>query len=143
MFHVKQERNTLQKDALYTARIDGFNSEGLGVCHIEGWAVFVPNAIAGETCRLRIVRVGKHFAEARIDTILERSPHRVNRLCPDAKQCGGCDFWHMDYETELSLKSQRVSDALQRIGGAAAVQVPILPGGVGSPAIGTRRSFRL
>lgn len=116
----------MKKNEIYTARVDGFTSEGLGVCHIDGCAVFVPNCVEGEVCTIRIEAVGKHNAFGKITEILERSPHRVNRKCPHAKQCGGCAFWHMDYEAELRLKQQRVVDALSRIGGVSFSELPIL-----------------
>lgn len=113
------------KNETYTTRIDGFTSEGLGVCHIDGCAVFVPNCVKDEICKIRIEAIGKHNAFGKIVEILERSPHRVNRKCPFAKQCGGCAFWHMDYEAELELKRQRVIDALARIGGVEFPDIPI------------------
>ena len=58
--------------------------------------------------------------------VLEKSPHRVNRECPVAKLCGGCDFWHMDYEEESRLKAERVRQTLNRIGGETLSEVQIL-----------------
>ena len=107
----------LKKNEIYRAAVSGFTSEGLGVCRVEGCAVFVPNAAPGEEYDLRIVHIGKNAAHGRIEKIITRSPHRVNRLCPYAKQCGGCDFWHLDYATECEIKAQRVTDALDRLGG--------------------------
>ncbi|MBO5837463.1 MAG: 23S rRNA (uracil(1939)-C(5))-methyltransferase RlmD, partial [Oscillospiraceae bacterium] len=43
-----------------------------------------------------------------------------------AKLCGGCDFWHMDYEEECRLKADRVKQALNRIGGESLENVPLL-----------------
>lgn len=117
----------LKKNEIYRAAVTGFTSEGLGVCRVEGCAVFVPNAVPGEEYDLRIVHIGKSAAHGRIEKIITRSPHRVNRLCPYAKQCGGCDFWHMDYETECALKAQRVTDALNRLGGQTLETVGLTP----------------
>ena len=103
-----------------------YTAEGLGVCRVDGCAVFVPQAIVGERCRVRIMHVGKHSAHGKIEEILEKSPHRTPRACPYAKLCGGCQFWHMDYDEEQRLKAQRVLDALTRIGGADIDAVPIL-----------------
>ena len=107
----------MKKNEIYRATVSGFTSEGLGVCRVDGCAVFVPNAVPGEEYEIRITHVGKTAAHGKIETIMRRSPHRVNRLCPYAKRCGGCDFWHMDYETECAIKRQRVLDALNRLGG--------------------------
>ena len=116
----------LIKNQIYEAVIDDYTAEGQGVAHVEGCAVFVPNAIAGEKVLLRIEKAQKTWAAGKITEILEKSPHRVNRECPVAKLCGGCDFWHMDYEEESRLKAERVRQALNRIGGENLEEIPIL-----------------
>ena len=116
----------LEKGKIYEAEIVDYTAEGQGVAKIEGCAVFVPNAIAGELCRIRIEKAQKTWAAGKITEILEKSPHRVNRECPVAKLCGGCDFWHMDYEEETRLKAERVRAALNRIGGESLETMPIL-----------------
>ena len=116
----------LEKNQIYEAQIVDYTAEGLGVAKIEGCAVFVPNAIAGEICRIRIEKVGKTWASGKIVEIMEKSPNRINRACPVAKLCGGCDFWHMDYEEETRLKAERVRSCLNRIGGESLDEIPIL-----------------
>ena len=116
----------LEKNKIYEAEIVDYTAEGQGIAKVEGCAVFVPNAIAGERCRIRIEKVGKTWAVGKITELLEKSPHRVNRECPVAKLCGGCDFWHMDYEEECRLKADRVRQALNRIGGEALETLPLL-----------------
>ena len=116
----------LEKGNVYEAVICDYTAEGQGVAKIEGCAVFIPNAIAGERCLVRIEKAQKTWAAGKITQLLEKSSHRVNRECPVAKLCGGCDFWHMDYEEEARLKAERVRQALNRIGGESLEQVPIL-----------------
>ena len=116
----------LVKNQVYEATVTDYTAEGQGVAHVEGCAVFLPNAIAGERVRLRIEKAQKTWASGKIVEILEKSPHRVNRECPVAKLCGGCDFWHMDYEEETRLKAERVRTCLNRLGGENLAEVPIL-----------------
>ena len=116
----------LIKNEIYEAVIEDYTSEGQGVAKIEGCAVFVPNAIRGELCRIRIEKAQKTWATGKIVEILEKSPHRVNRECPVAKLCGGCDFWHMDYQEETHLKADRVRQCLNRMGGENLDSLPIL-----------------
>ena len=116
----------LTKNQIYEAVITDYTSEGQGVAKIEGCAVFIPNAICGETVRVRIEKAAKTWASGRIVEILEKSPHRINRDCPVAKLCGGCNFRHMDYEEETRLKAQRVRNCLNRIGGESLTEMPIL-----------------
>ena len=116
----------LEKNAVYEAVITDYTAEGQGIAHIEGIAVFIPNAIAGERVMVRIEAVRKTWAAGKITRLLEKSPHRVNRRCPVAKLCGGCDFWHMDYAEECRLKAQRVKTCLNRLAGENFEEIPIL-----------------
>ena len=116
----------LSKNEIYETVITDYTAEGQGIAHIEGCAVFIPNAIAGERVRVRIETTRKTWAAGKITEILERSPHRCNRECPVAKLCGGCDFWHMDYEEETRLKAERVRTCLNRMAGENLDTVPIL-----------------
>ena len=116
----------LTKNQIYETTIVDYTTEGQGIAKIEGCAVFIPNAIVGEVCRVRIEKAQKTWASGKIVEILERSPHRVNRECPVAKLCGGCNFWHMDYEEECRLKAERVRSCLNRIGGQNLAEMPIL-----------------
>ena len=121
----------LIKNQIYEGRIEDYTAQGQGIAKIEGCAVFVPNAIQGELCRIRIEKVGKTWASGKMTEILEKSPHRVNRSCPVGKLCGGCEFQHMDYEAELSLKAERVRQALNRLAGENLEAVPI----TGAPSL--------
>ena len=116
----------LIKNQIYETVITDYTSEGQGVAHIEGCAVFIPNAIAGEKVTVRIEKAQKTWAAGKIVEILEKSPHRCNRECPVAKLCGGCDFWHMDYDEETRLKAERVKNCLNRLGGEDLTEMPIL-----------------
>ena len=117
----------LTKNQNDTAEIVDYTSEGQGVAKIEGCAVFVPNAIAGEICEIRIEKAQKTWAAGKIVKILEKSPHRINRACPVAKLCGGCDFHHMDYEEESRLKMERVRTCLNRMAGENLESIPMNP----------------
>ena len=116
----------LIKNQIYEATVVDYTAQGQGIAKIEGCAVFIPNAIVGEKCTVRIEKAQKTWAAGKIVELLEKSPHRVNRECPVAKLCGGCDFWHMDYEEEARLKADRVLQALNRIGGENLTELPIL-----------------
>ena len=106
----------LKKNEIYTARIEGYTSEALGVCRIAGRAVFVPGAAAGEIWEVRIVKVTSAAVYGRGEKLVEASPQRLKPECPYFGRCGGCDTWHMSYEAELDFKLQKVNDALEHIG---------------------------
>ena len=108
-----------------TVTVTGYTSDGEGVARADGQVIFIPRAIAGETCRIRIVNVGRSAAHGVIESVEKPSPHRIRPDCPYFGQCGGCDFRHMDYEEELSLKRRRVLDAFARIGGITLPELTI------------------
>ena len=108
---------SLKKNEIYDAVIDGYTAEGMGVARINGMAVFIPFSARGDSLRVKIVKVGRSFAYGRIEEVLSPSPYRVTPECPAFGKCGGCTFLHLGYEEELRLKGQRVTDALRRIGG--------------------------
>lgn len=116
----------LQKNQLHTVTITGYSEEGLGVARIDGRVIFVHGGVRGETCSIRILKVLKSVAFARVEEIMESSPGRQVPDCPHYPACGGCDFRHLTYEEELEAKRQRVEDALRRIGGADVTVTEIL-----------------
>ena len=125
---MKQSAYPVRKGQILEVDVTGYTSEGQGVARVEGLAVFVAGAIRGERVKIKIVHLGHTAAYGEIVEILRPSPHRRTPDCPYAADCGGCVFWHMDYEEELRAKTQRVADALTRIGGLDFSQVPITPG---------------
>ena len=107
----------LEKGSIYTAVIDGYSSEGLGIARVNGTVVFVPHAVRGEEVDLRITKVMKTSCAGEIVKIHDPSPERMEPECPYAGKCGGCAYRHLTYPEELWAKRQRVQDALTRIGG--------------------------
>lgn len=106
-----------RKNQLIPLEIEGYSSEGDGIARLEGMAVFVKGAIRGETCLVKLLKVGKTAAWGKVEQVLSPAPSRVTPDCPHFPKCGGCALRHMTYEEELSFKRQRVEDALRRIGG--------------------------
>ena len=88
---------SLEKNSIHEGIITGYESGGMGVCRLDGQVVFVERGVRGDRCRLRIVKALKNKAYARIEELLEPSPHRQEPCCPAFPKCGGCDFWHMQY----------------------------------------------
>ena len=115
----------MKKNDLIEIEITGMSSEGSGVGRsVDGMAVFVPFSAIGDKIICRVVRVEKSHAFGRVEEILEASPDRIevqdekyNSGCGVFGQCGGCTTRHVEYAAELRYKWQRVTDALQRVGG--------------------------
>ena len=106
--------------SIETATIDGS-----GVARVDGPVVFVPGALPGEGCSVRIAHVGRSAVFAQLLSVLTPSAHRVEPDCPYFTLCGGCALRHMDYEQELALKQTHVQSCLTRIGGQTIAAIPI------------------
>lgn len=108
----------LKKNEHYTCTVTGYNSEGMGVAHIHDRAVFIKDAIVGETWEVLILKVTAGAVYAKGIELLTPSPARITPACPVAGKCGGCVLMHMDYAEELNFKLDKVNHALRRIGGS-------------------------
>lgn len=80
----------------------------------HGQIVFVAGAIPGEQVRARVTRVSKQLAFADTLEVLSASPDR--RADAADWGCGGSFYAHIEYQRQLALKAEIVSDALARIG---------------------------
>ena len=106
-----------KKNDVYPLRMENYGSAGEGVARLEGQAVFVKGALAGELCQVQLLKVGKTAAWGRVSEVLEPSPYRQAPDCPNYPKCGGCQLRHMTYTEELRFKKQKVQEALTRLGG--------------------------
>ncbi len=96
--------------------ITALTSQGSGVGHFDGFAVFVEGAAVGDRLLAHIIKVKSTYAVGVIRQLLRPSRDRVTPACPVAERCGGCSFQHISYAAECEHKRLRVQDALQRIG---------------------------
>lgn len=119
----------LKKNQVVEITFTGTGSQGEAVGHWNGQAVFVPFGAPGDKALVKIVKNAKTHAFGRLEKVLEPAPCRVEPDCPSFSRCGGCTSRHISYQAELEWKTQRVRDALQRIGGFSDLPVlPIVPG---------------
>ena len=96
--------------------IHGIGSSGEGVGRVEDFTVFVPFALPGETVKVSITMVKKTYATGRLLKIVTMAPNRIDASCDLYGFCGGCQLQHITYEGQLSLKTQKVKDVIERIG---------------------------
>ncbi len=118
-------QNEMEKQAVTV--IHGYSHTGEGVGRFDGKPVFIPFAARGEKVRFAITEEKKSFFRGKLLEVLEPAKGRATAHCPIFQNCGGCQLQHLNYEEQLYFKQQRVSSALQRIGGLTDVTVrPVL-----------------
>ena len=114
---------TFQKNQIYTIRIEDIGTEGEGIGKIEGFSLFVKDALPGDVARVRLTKVKKNYAFARLEEVLEPSSDRVEPPCVFHRQCGGCQIQALSYEKQLVFKQAKVENNLVRIGGFSAKKI--------------------
>lgn len=121
------KNTSLQKNSAVQLSIESLASDGAGVAHAGGMAVFVPFAAPGDVVDAKIVKVCKTHAFAIVQNVITPGPGRIAPECPVFGKCGGCALAHLTYEEELAQKQRFVADAMHRIGKLSCEVLPILP----------------
>jgi predicted RNA-binding protein with TRAM domain len=112
----------------HTVTITDLAFGGEGVARINDFVVFVPYVIPGETAEVEIIEVKKAFSRAKLLQVITPAADRVNPACAHFGACGGCQYQHIAYPTQLALKRKQVADLFQRIGGIAEdIVAPVVP----------------
>ena len=65
------------KNQVLTLTIESLSSDGNGVAHKDGQAVFVPLTAPGDVAEVRIVKPMKTYAFGRVEKLLTAGPGRV------------------------------------------------------------------
>ena len=119
---------TLKPGDKLTLNISDIAFGGEGVARLDDFVVFVAFVLVGEVVEGEITEVKKNFARARLLRVVSPSPERVEPPCRYFAACGGCQYQHIAYETQLRLKHKQIADLFQRIGGVRAGAVaPVIP----------------
>ncbi|MCY7775022.1 23S rRNA (uracil(1939)-C(5))-methyltransferase RlmD [Bacillus licheniformis] len=111
-----KQKAPVQKNEYYNVVFEDLTHEGAGVAKVDGFPIFVPNALPDEKAQIKVTRVKKGFAFGRLIDLKEESRYRTDAPCPIYKQCGGCQLQHINYEGQLLYKQKQVKDVLERIG---------------------------
>ncbi len=107
----------MKKEEIYQIVIEDMSHSGEGIGKVDGFPLFVKDAIIGDKVEAKIIKAKKNYAFARLMKIIKPSPKRVEAPCPVHRQCGGCQIQAMAYEEQLKFKQNMVKNNLQRIGG--------------------------
>jgi 23S rRNA (uracil1939-C5)-methyltransferase len=136
----RHRRTSRLPDPVERVGVESLGHDGRGVAHPGGKAVFIDGALPGETVAIDYLASHRNYDEARVRTVHEPSPHRVEPGCPHFGVCGGCSLQHLEAGEQIVAKQQVLLDNLSRIGGVTPEEVlPPLRG----PVWGYRGKARL
>ena len=132
-----KNENQMQKNQTVITEITDIGVNGEGIGKVDGYTLFIKDAVIGDQVEAKVTKARKNFGYARLMKILSPSPDRVNARCAFARQCGGCQIQEMSYEKQLEFKARKVRGNLERIGGFP----PELLDRVMEPAVGMDQPF--
>jgi 23S rRNA (uracil1939-C5)-methyltransferase len=101
---------------------------GAFLARLEGKAVFVPLTLPGEQARVRITQSKPAYATAEVEKIVRAARERVTPACPHFGVCGGCNYQHTDYTTQLKFKQAVLRETLERGGVNLPAEIAVLAG---------------
>lgn len=101
---------------------------GSFLARAQGKAIFVPLMLPGEEARIRITQDKRSFALADAEEVTAPSSQRVAPACPHFGACGGCDYQHAGYLTQLVWKQAILRETLERAGVPAPLEIAVLSG---------------
>lgn len=104
----------VKKNEEYIVNIIDNGFEGEGITKIDGFTIFVPNAIKGEEVKILIVKVLTSHAYAKLIEIIKKSENRIEPDCATYKRCGGCNLRHLSYDATLDLKQNIVQNLVKK-----------------------------
>ncbi|MFS1663822.1 23S rRNA (uracil(1939)-C(5))-methyltransferase RlmD [Streptococcus sp. zg-JUN1979] len=113
----------MKKNDIIQATITDLSHDGLGVAKLDGLVIFVDNALPEEVVDLRILKVTKRFAYAKVERYITKSEDRVDDLDRAYLRSGIADLGHMTYEKQLLFKRQQVENVLRKTAKLEAVSV--------------------
>ena len=117
----------LKKDDELELFIEDMGVDGAGIGKLGGMALFVKDAVIGDTVRVKVMKMKKNYGYARLLEVLTPSLWRAEPRCALHRPCGGCQLQALSYEKQLEFKENKVKNSLVRIGGFEDVDARMEP----------------
>lgn len=104
----------VEKNKEYIVDIIDNGFQGEGIAKIDGFTIFIPNAIKGEKIKILIVKVLASHAFGKIIEIIKQSDYREESDCTTYKRCGGCSLRHIEYNETLKIKQNALQSLVNK-----------------------------
>ena len=106
----------MKKNDVVTVEVTDIGIGGEGIGKVDGYTLFIKDAVIGDTVEVKVMKAKKNYGYARLMRIVKESAFRVSARCPEARRCGGCQIQEMDYRKQLEFKNTKVRNNLIRLG---------------------------
>lgn len=106
----------MNKNDTAVVTIIDMNQDGEGIGKVDGYTLFIKDAVIGDVAEVKVIKAKKSYGYARLMRLITPSDKRVQPKCPVARQCGGCQLQAYDYREQLIFKENKVRNNLERLG---------------------------
>ena len=127
----------MNKNDIVTVEITDIGVSGEGIGHVDGYTLFIKDAVIGDVVEAKVMKAKKNYGYARLMKVITPSEYRVEPKCAFARRCGGCQIQEMSYNRQLVFKEQKIRGNLERIGGFTKDQIDT----VMQPVVGMEHPF--
>ena len=127
----------MNKNDIVTVEITDVGVSGEGIGHVDGYTLFIKDAVIGDVVEAKVMKAKKNYGYARLMKVITPSEYRVEPKCAFARRCGGCQIQEMSYDRQLVFKDQKIRGNLERIGGFTKDQIDT----VMQPVVGMEHPF--
>ena len=111
-----EQEFSYNKNEVYTVEIEDVGVNGEGIARMDGYTLFIKDAVRLDTCEVKITKAHPKYAYAKLMKVVKPSPFRVEPRCPVASKCGGCKVMAASYEEQLRFKQNKVKNNIDKIG---------------------------
>jgi len=91
------------------ARCESMDLTGYGIIKYNGKEFHIANLLPGELAKVDVFDHGY----GKVVKIYEASKNRLKAPCPIYSECGGCQLQHIDYISQLNLKTNYVKSSFE------------------------------
>ena len=127
----------MNKNDIVTVEITDIGVSGEGIGHVDGYTLFIKDAVIGDVVEAKVMKAKKNYGYARLMKVITPSEYRVEPKCAFARRCGGCQIQEMSYDRQLVFKDQKIRGNLERIGEFTKDQIDT----VMQPVVGMEHPF--
>lgn len=117
MSNKKRKEIPVKENYTYEVEITDLSHQGLGVAHVDGYPLFIENALPGERLKMQVTHAGKRMGHGKTIEMIQPSPYRVDELEDVHFQNGTMPLQHLEYGQQLIFKQQQVKKLLSKVGG--------------------------
>ena len=97
----------MKKNDVVTVEVTDIGIGGEGIGKVDGYTLFIKDAVIGDTVEVKVMKAKKNYGYARLMRIVKESAFRVSARCPEANAVADARFRRWITGNSWSLKIQK------------------------------------